>query len=287
VHWSQEIPGGALFYVSNWKTSKEIASNAKLNVGDEQLRDNVRANCAAGWQRAVPHPTNDLEVAILGGGPSLASQLDTLRDLRERGVKLVTVNGTYSWAREHGLWPVTQIMVDARQFNARFVDPPDPACLYLIASQCHPDVLAHLPRERTYLWHTGIETIEDILEAQWPGEPVYHIPSCSTAVLTGIILLRTLGYRQFHLFGVDSCLEGTDTHHAYVQPENDGFPVIPVMVTGGRVFYCHQWMIGQAQSFMDLIRGLGNEIELEVYGDGLLAHMLEAGASFEELEVGT
>ena len=72
-------------------------------------------------------------------------------------------------------------------------------------------------------------------------------------------------------------------HHAYAQPENDNALVIPVTV-GGRVFRCHAWMVSQAQEFMGLIGALGDEIELEVYGDGLLAHILKTGADMADLE---
>jgi hypothetical protein len=47
----------------------------------------------------------------------------------------------------------------------------------------------------------------------------------------------------------------------------------------GRVFYCHPWMVVQAQNFVNLIRVLGDEIELQVHGDGLLAHILNVGAA--------
>ena len=37
-------------------------------------------------------------------------------------------------------------------------------------------------------------------------------------------------------------------------------------------------MASQAQEMLTLIRYLGNEIQLAIYGDGLLAHMLNTGA---------
>jgi hypothetical protein len=70
-------------------------------------------------------------------------------------------------------------------------------------------------------------------------------------------------------------------HHAYSQPENDNAPVIPVIVKG-KTFYCHPWMISQAQEFMDLIRVMGNEMELDVRGPGLLSWIVEAGAIASE-----
>ena len=85
---------------------------------------------------------------------------------------------------------------------------------------------------------------------------------------------------EFHIFGCDSCLEDS-SHHAYEQKENDGQMVVPVNV-GGKIFYCNPWMISQAQEFMDLIKMMGDEIELEIYG-GLLHHILETGASLADL----
>jgi hypothetical protein len=83
-------------------------------------------------------------------------------------------------------------------------------------------------------------------------------------------------------------------HHAYSQPENDGAPIVPVLATSdgrvvaegseeGRIFYCHPWMIVQAQQFIELIRSpIGDEIELDIKGDGLLKHILAVAAAAQE-----
>jgi hypothetical protein len=91
-----------------------------------------------------------------------------------------------------------------------------------------------------------------------------------------------LGFKRFHLFGCDSCIE-EDKHHAYEQVENDGQLVVPVTV-GGETFNCNPWMASQAQEFIDLITVLGNEVELEVYGGGLLHHILKTGASYADIK---
>jgi hypothetical protein len=88
-----------------------------------------------------------------------------------------------------------------------------------------------------------------------------------------------LGFTRFHLYGCDSCLaKDKMQHHVYAQPENDSQAVIPVKVTGGRIFWCHPWMAAQAQQFIELIKFLGDEVDIAVYGDGLLKHILDAGA---------
>lgn len=279
IHFSQDLGDACIFYVTAWQDGSEIVKVGVLNTDEAHVRENVKANIAAGWDQVNPHVTNDIEVMILGGGPSLNQFVDEIRAKREEGVKLITLNGTYNWALERGLTPSAQIMVDAREFNKRFTKPVVDGCKYLIASQCNPAVLDGLPKDRTLLWHTSAESIKDLLDAQyavWWG-----IPGGSTVMLRAIPLLRMLGFKRFHLYGFDSCL--ADGHHAYAQPENDSEHVISATV-GDRVFQCHAWMLSQAQEFIELCKFMGDEIELQVRGDGLISHIIETGAAMDDVK---
>ena len=248
--------------------------SSKLRAG--LLAAGVELN--SGWHQVMPHAPQSTEVMILGGGPSLAGQLDTIRRMRFEGKKLVTLNGAYNWALEHGLEVSATVVVDARPHNARFTKPVQPNTIYLMGSQVDPSVLEGLPKERTLLWHTTAESIRDILEEECPGK-WFGVPGGSTVLLRAIPLLRMLGYSRFHLFGMDSCVTA-DAHHAYAQPENDGVPLFPATV-GGRVFQCTAWQVAQAQEFMNLIRIMGDMFELEVHGDGLLGWILQHGAQVD------
>lgn len=246
------------------------------------------------WQQVRPYEPNDIEVMIVGGGPSLNGQADKIKQMRTEGVKLITLNGAYHWALEQGLKVSAQVVVDARPFNARFTHPVQDETVYLIGSQCDPGVLEGLPHDRTYLWHTTAEMIRDILDEMSPndeqGNPTWFgVPGGCTVLLRTIPLLKMLGYRKFHLFGCDSCVKEANntgsewrhyTHHAYSQPENDGVPLFPATV-GGRVFQCTAWQIAQAQEFMSLIRIMGDMFEIEVHGDGLLGWILQHGAQLD------
>lgn len=275
VHWSQDRGHTALFYVSAWQSGAEFVKHGVLNVAEQMIVDNVNANIAGDWQQVQPHAANDIEVMILGGGPSLNEYLDEIRELRASGVKLITLNGTYNWALGHGLTPSATVVVDAREFNARFTHPVADDCKYLISSQAHPKVLEGLPAERTLLWHTSMETIREALNDRYPVW--FNVPGGSTVMLRAIPLLRMLGFKKFRLYGFDSCFVD-DASHAYSQPENDKDLRISV-TCGGRMFECAPWMVSQAAEFMDLIKFLGDEIELIVEGDGLIAHILKTGAA--------
>ena len=279
IHWSKEADGYAYFYVSAWVSGKEFVDRGVLNTTEEKVKENVKANITLGFQQVQPYPTNDVEVMIVGGGPSLAENIEEIRKLREDGVKLVTINNAYKFCIDNGIKPSAMVMVDAREFNSRFVEPIISECKYFIASQCDPSVFAKVPKEQTYIWHTSADMINELLANQY--QRWFPVPGGSTVLLRAIPLFRMLGFKRFHIFGCDSCLDG-DKHHAYEQKENDGQPVVPVNV-GGKIFQCHPWMVSQAQEFVDLIKMLGDEIELDVRG-GLLRHILETGASCADLK---
>lgn len=298
IHWSQDVGNACMFYVTAWQDAQKLVDIGVLNVTEDEVAKNVKHNIWYNhrdnfnepdapdapkgdercWNQVSPHGTNDLEVMILGGGPSLAKFEDEIKQKRADGVKLITLNGSYNWALEHGLTPSAQVMVDARQFNARFTKPVVDGCKYLISSQCHRDVLDGLPVDRTYLWHTSSAGVKEILNDRY--EKWWHVPGGSTVLLRAIPLLRMLGYKKFHLYGCDSCLTETE-HHAYLQTENDKDFVVPVVVAG-RTFQCAGWMAAQAQEFMALIKHLGDEIEIATYGDGLLNHILQTGANLAD-----
>jgi hypothetical protein len=279
VHWSDTVGSYAFFYVTAWQDAKVVVDTGEVNTEVEQIRANVRFNSARGWQQITPHETNDVDIILLGGGPSLNEHEDDIRALQKQGCKIVTLNGAYNWALDRCITPVNQIMVDARPFNARFVQPVRDDCLYFIGSQCDPSVFEGLPRDRTYIWHAVANPINDILDEAY--DVWWPVPGGSTVLLRAIPLLRMLGFRRFHLFGCDSCIQD-GRHHSFAQQENDGEVIVPITVTGGRVFYCYPWMVSQAQEFMGLVRDLGDVIDIEIHGDGLLKHIVEIGAEITE-----
>ena len=280
IHWSNQTDNTCLFYVSNWATGEEVVDAGTVNTTDDEIKKNVEHNIKQGYLQVEPHPTNEIEVMIVGGGPSLPQHIEKIKQLRANGVKLITINNAYNWCLDNGLTPSAMVMVDARKFNARFTKPVVEDCKYFIASQCNPSVFEGLPKDRTYIWHTQADLLKDILDEQY--KTWWSVPGGSTVLLRAIPLFRMLGFKRFHLFGCDSCLGENEMHHAYEQKENDGQLVMPVNVSG-KIFNCNPWMVSQAQEFINLIRKLGDEIELAIYG-GLLHHILESGASHANIK---
>ena len=279
VKWFEVGEQDISIYCTCWRSTADIVKIGHCNVRDEELDAHVTQNVNDGWQFVQPHMDQDREVVMLCGGPSLPDHLEKIRELRREGAALVTVNGTYNWAIDQGLSPSVQIILDAREFNKRFVQPQLPLCKYLIASQCHPEVFKGLPHDRTFMWHSGLTEEQIGLVVAKTGH-YFPVPGGSTVVLRALPMLRMLGLKRIHMFGFDSCLSG-DAHHAYPQPENDGEPLMPV-TCGGRTFMCLPWMVSQATEFLDMVKFMGEHIELAVYGDGLIAQIIKTGASLSE-----
>jgi hypothetical protein len=172
-------------------------------------------------------------------------------------------------------------VVDARDWNKRFITRHVDTCQYLMGSQCDHALVASLPPEQTWLWHSGQselvkQAVGEWAEAQGGRHEWFPVAGASTVMTRAITLLAMLGYRKLTIYGWDSCLRG-NAHHAYAQPENDGGGVVPVTV-GGREFQCHPWMLVQASEVPKLIRHVWSavpDLVLNVRGDGLIAAILE------------
>lgn len=278
---SEDLGGAVDFYVTGW-TSK-LPTNIPINTSEDQILSNITENAKWPCNHIRAHQIQENEeIQILCGGPSLNDFEDEIVDNWKGGMKTITVNGAYNWAQERGISNVNQCMIDARPFNKRFCEPPRSDCYYFIASQCDPSVFEMLPHDRTFFWHaTGSAKAVDVVDEHYPE---YIIPGGgSTVTLRTICLMRILGFRKMHIYGFDSCCVDGE-HHAYSQPEND-YKVrnIPLTV-GGRTFDCQPWMVYQAEDFVDMVKTIGDEFELDVKGDGLIAHILKTGAEMPATE---
>jgi len=280
ILYSENLNGAVDFYVSSWfKKLPEMNINTPITKVIENVKENVKWGC----NHISAHEVQaDVEVQILCGGPSLNDFEDEIIENWKNGMKTVTVNGTYKWAQDRGITNVNQCMLDARPFNKRFCEPVRDDCYYFIASQCDPEVYELLPPEKTFYWHVNPNPeVVDVVHNAYPEYVICN--GGSTVVSRTIVLMRILGFKNQTLYGFDSCLMG-DEHHAYEQKENNlNMEPLKVMVEG-RTFECQPWMALQATEFAGMIHAAGDEFNLTVKGDGLIAHILETGATPPSLE---
>ncbi len=254
----------------------------RLNVETGVILRNIEVNIRRQLPQHVPHEESHDHIAIVGGGWSLADTLDELRELYFSGVKIVALNGAANWLMDRNLKPSVHIVMDARAANLPFVTTPIPRCKYFLASQCDPLLFDACEGRDVRLFHVISSDAEDernILDDFYNKRWV-QVPGAGTVGIVAMLLMRSLGFKFQHLFGIDSCYAPDGRHHSYPQALNDG-EGSGSFWCAGKQFRCSAWQASQAQNFISVVQHHGNLLQLTVHGDGLLAHMLQTGASLE------
>jgi len=263
-------------------TTRWDSSVMKLNVETQVILDNISANILKQVPQHMPYGESPQHYALVGGGWSLEDTFEELRDLYFGGVKLIALNGAGSWLMERNLKPSMQIVMDARPQNLTFVEKPIPGCRYFLASQTHPSLFDACEGRDVRIFHVISSLAEEerkILDEFYDKRWI-QIPGAGTIGVVGIMLCRTLGFKFQHLFGFDSCYAPDGRHHAYAQKMNEG-EGSAYFWCAGRRFKCAAWQASQADNFLKVIKHHGDVLQLEIHGDGLLAHILKTGAELK------
>ena len=252
--------------------------NGKVNTSAECIIANIRRNI----RRHLPQMnlwghTGADRCILLGGGPSLDEHVDEIRKLRRAGWKLATLNGAHNWCADRELVPSVHIQLDARDFNARFVERPVPTCAYLIASQSSPKVFDRLENNNVWIWHGVSDPKERAVLDKFYLRRWINVHGGTTVGTRAPNLLHMMGFNKINVYGMDSCLRG-GKHHAYAQEENNSSQLFEVR-SGNRRFQCHPWMAVQADEFMQMIPHYPDDLMLSFRGRGLLAHIIEQTAN--------
>lgn len=235
------------------------------NTDDSVITKNIKSALGQNhkWlQMAAPH---DGHAVIVGGAPSLKFNLKEI-ELRQQNNQIIfATNNAFNYLRANGIKPEVHVMLDAREENIEFVPQRgNTQCYY--SSQCHPDVIKEASKHDLILWHPMIESIFEIIGND-TGDAL--VGGGSTVGMKAIALAYILGYRKFHLYGMDSSYSEGE-NHAYKQPLNDSEKVIEVTMNGSK-YQSAPWMCTQVEDFKITARELVQQgCVLTVHGNGLL-----------------
>lgn len=233
------------------------------NTNEDILRENalsaLKRECR--WiEEKEPH---DGVALIVGGGPSLKDTLFYIYGMQLNGCTVFSTNNTFNFLKQHDILADAHIILDARRENMEFVPDDDVPKYY--ASQCHPDIL-DAASEDLICWHAFNHSYLEHI-AHHPSANV-QIGGGSTVGLRAIALAYVLGFREFRLFGFDSCYR--NSHHAYPQYLNDGERLLNATING-KTYKCAPWMVTQSEEFKDLMTVLTSYgCQISVYGEGLI-----------------
>lgn len=229
----------------------------------EQLLNNVRYALTLGLPEVKHHSAaHDGILAIAGGGPSLA---DTYKDLTGY---VAAVNGSLSYLLDKGIKPQMCGVCDPSVHMVNIVEA-EPGVTYFIASCVHRGVFDKLLAAgcTVYLWHLHpIEGLDALLDEHYPDGWV-QIPGGCTMGTRWLTLGYHLGFRKFHIHGLDSSFRDKSSH-AYADHQDTkewiGFDGYQTRIP----------FLGQVTDFIGLMEdGLAHDVEpteITMFGEGLL-----------------
>lgn len=238
----------------------------RLEVAHYGTPESNGANIVSALKRNLPELTpglcsHDGHFVIVGSGPSLPHFIDEIKAERELNRPVCAIKGAHDFLCSNGLNPDLFLCVDPRDRREN-IQLANHDTIYLMASRCDPVMFDHLAGKRVVIWHSfGVIAEGDF----YKGRPA--IGGGSTSGLRAITVGYVMGYRNFILYGMDSCLaEDRLTKRFTGEKAGTVFDVI----VGDRTFYCNGAMAQQAQEVQDLMTALPG-LHLDIKGDGLLA----------------
>ncbi len=237
---------------------------------DEILLEHIEKNSKRGLPEfyPIPNPHNAV-IVLVGSGPSAMNEIESIREQKKRGRLIVALKGAHDFLIENGIKPDWCIMLDPQEKIVNCVKHHQPGITYFIASQCHPDVFDVLKEEYVIIWHALSMIGEDkILEGR------VLIGGGTTTGLRAMNMIYSLGYRNAHLYGFDSCVTEKDGEtykrinvHTEGKLDKPG-KIIDVWV-GKTRYWANPAMAAQAQEFQQAM-GVLKSMRVKVHGDGLI-----------------
>jgi len=235
------------------------------NTDPERIEKNVRVNSAKqiNWlQESEQHST---PVIMINGGPSINDHIEDIKNLQRKGATVFAMNAASKWAHKHDILVDYQVMMDSSESTIQHVDPD--AKQHLFASQCNEQTVN--TAKRLTLWHLDRPGVKDWLP---PAKETVIVGGDVSAGICSLCVAYTMGYREFHVFGMDtSCKDGKG--HAYEQKLNDG-QLTMEMEWAGRKYIMPMSLRDQPGAFLLYTNTLKlSGCTFEVYGEGLLQAM--------------
>lgn len=274
--------------------SKAKPEPKSTRISREELLKRTRTIIDSGMPslKALKNTLHGDTAVIVGGGPSLADHIGTLRKLsRKRGHHIIATNKTYDYLVKKNFKPWGVLLLDPLPHVADYVKLAKPETKVLLATQCHPKTWEALSHADRYYWVGSDNRFEDDFPLQWLRENYPRgdwelFGGGNTGGLRTIYATYILGCRTFKLIGFDSS-HRDGKRYAYDKPIPGDSPVGPATLRKNgheQEFITDEHMARQVELFEDMLlqmfllvqNGSWEPIDVKVYGDGMLPSLAAA-----------
>jgi uncharacterized Rossmann fold enzyme len=243
-----------------------LAINVKQFVSPQGNETQIRDNIKRGLPELKPACcSHDGNFVIVASGPFLTEHIEDVRTEQAKGRPICAINGSYDFLVQHGIIPNLFLTVDPRPMPQNVTNPQHES-VFLLASRVNPELFDRLKDHKVLVWHSW--SLENECQ-EFKGK--FAIGGGTTSGLRAINVGYVLGYRNFILYGMDSCL-ADDRKTKRFSGEEAG--AIVDVIVGEKTFYCNHAMAQQANEFQELYKVM-QDVHIEAKGRGLLAAILE------------
>lgn len=233
-------------------------------LDDAGLYEHIRVALLRNLPLIQEHAEHNAVAVLVAPGPSVRGQLESIRKQREQGRPIIAITSAHDWLIENDIIPDYAVAIDPLPEQKRWFQHKQPSVRYMVASQCHPDTFDHLSDCNVFLWHLYIR------EGQTYPPNSILVTGGTTAGLRAINLFYSLGFRQFELYGYDSCL--ADGQLRVGGTHNDDKHV--EIIVGGEKFISTPPMAAQANEFQNLYQCMPDMV-INSHGRGIITKIIE------------
>ena len=235
---------------------------------EEELCSNIRSALARNLPELTLAPTkHDGNMVLVASGWSMPDYIDEIKAHRKAGRPIVAIKATHDFLVENGVEPDLWINLDPRD-RTNGIKHLNDHTTYMPASRCPPSTFDYLKGKKVLLWHSWAPGPE--MEAIGPGKVA--IGGGTTSGLRAINIGYILGYRNFTMYGYDSC-NSPDGRKKFCGATPGATVDIWVGGPTGKKFNCNMAMAQQANEFQKLFEVMP-DLTLNVKGPGLIAEIM-------------
>lgn len=217
-------------------------------------------------------------IMIIGAGPSVDGQLDKIRELRQQGVKLLSIDRMYPWCMANNLEPDFTAILDAGDDIVDGLTNISNNTVHLLTANVHPDTVNILKNYKCYFVAGGMSIYPEARDA-WTKNGYTKITVVGTGgsvVLSSLYISLVMGFRNIHLFGFDCMVPSTTyTYSKGVAGKGVDRQYCQVEVGDEVITTCTSFLAFAQQFFkmIEVSRQWGMIDSIDVHGESLINKM--------------
>ena len=245
-----------------WPGPRNVVVKTKNCVPDEEIQANIKYAQKRIENWVVECKPHQETAVMVSGGPSFKEYINEISTQEGR---IVCVKHAHDILIETGVIPWACMLLDPRDHVQDFIENPHPEVTYFVASMCHPSTVDRLLEKNANVWgyhaHVGAGEEKVINKGIMIG-------GGSTSAVRGVSVLHTLGFRNFKMYGYDSCYEKVDK----TKKDKKGRDKYIKVEVSGKKFWTDSELLAQAQDF-DKLMDQSGDLQLDVVGEGMIPHL--------------